>query len=150
MLSSTLSRMGWSNDGSMPGIAETAASISSTRSSLVLPGRHRDSGTKSTKSSAELKIFGSVPSSGRPTFEITVFTSGTVCRALRTVRICSIASSGETDGGSVRFTHVVPSLSSGRNSLPRREPSTSATASAATARLITSRGLAIALRSNGS
>jgi len=142
--------MGWEKEGSMPGICETASSISRTRSSLVSPERHCDSGLKSTKISEELKIFGSVPSSGRPTFEMTVCTSGTLCSALRTSRIRSCASPGETDGGSMRFTQVVPSFSSGRNSLPSWEASARATASAPTAMASTRLGCATALRSHGS
>ena len=150
MLSSTLSRIGWSNDGSMPGSSDTAASISRIRSSLVLPGRQRDSGTKSTKSSVELRILGSVPSSGRPAFAITVFTSGTVCSARRTAAICTRVSSGDTDGGRNRFTHVVPSFSSGRNSLPRRVAPARDTASITAATNATVHGRTIALRSSGS
>ena len=50
----------------------------------------------------------------------------------------------------MRFTHVVPSFSSGRNSLPSRPPATKLKMNAATATESTRCGCVIALRSSGS
>ncbi|MNX89845.1 hypothetical protein D3C86_1218710 [compost metagenome] len=77
--------------------------------------------------------FGSVPSSGRPTFEIVVFTSGVWRITVRSLRAWSRASSSETDAGRSKLTHIEPSSSSGRNSLPRNLPTPTVATSKASA-----------------
>src|SRR5262249_62275124 len=77
-------------------------------------------GLRSTKNSAILIIFGSVPSSGRPAFEMTDVTSGNWRRIDRIRAQSREASLTERLGGSIILTHSVPSFSSGRNSLPKR------------------------------
>ena len=85
MLSSTLSRMGCEKLGSMPGIVCSAAFICSISCSFDMSRRHCDGGFTSTRNSAMLIIFGSVPSSGRPAFDITDATSGN-CRTVARMR----------------------------------------------------------------
>ena len=140
MLSSTLSRIGCEIAGSTPGRRPNACSICSARSSRVRCARHWDGGFRSTKNSAMLIVFGSVPSSGRPACEMTCVTSGNCRMICRTRAESRDASETETLDGNIRFTHSVPSFSSGRNSVPSCGTSASATASAATALTMTSRG----------
>src|SRR5437899_2606030 len=67
--------------------------------SLVMFLRQAEAGFRSTKNSAILMGLGSVPSSGRPAFEMTVRTSGT---HLSSRRICAqrrVASDTEMPGG---------------------------------------------------
>ena len=149
MLSSTLSRMGCENDTSSPGSLETASSIATTIFGLVMPARHCASGFNSTKASKPLKIFGSVPSSGRPTLLITVTTSGTWRNWARMRPAINLASSGETDGGKVALTQIVPSSSSGKNSEPSVVATAAAIASATAAISITARGAPTAQRKAG-
>ena len=73
-----------------------------------------------------LMFFGSVPSSGRPAFETTAFTSGKLPTRARSLRISDLASWTETEGGSVMLIQIEPSFSSGRNSVPRKGISDSA------------------------
>ena len=120
MDSSTLSRMGCEKVGSMPGSADTTLSISSISCALVRPLRHCSSGLISTNTSAMLMVFGSVPSSGWPAFDTAVRTSGTFKSSSRTVRSMRAASSFDTLDGKRKLIQIVPSLSSGKNSDPRR------------------------------
>ena len=68
-----------------------------------------------------LMVLGSVPSSGWPALDTAVRTSGTVSKALRALCSTSAASSSEILAGRRRLTQMVPSLSSGKNSEPKRE-----------------------------
>ena len=86
--------------------------------SLVMWRVHSDSGFTSTKNSAMLISLGSVPSSGRPAFEITVRTSGNWRSSARMRAHSRDASLTEMPSGSITFTQIAPSFSSGRNSLP--------------------------------
>ena len=62
---------------------------------------------------------GSVPSSGRPAFEITDAHFRELRAASRgSARSCRDASLTEMPGGSMRLTQIAPSFSSGRNSVP--------------------------------
>src|SRR4030095_2938951 len=77
-------------------------------------------GFRSTRHSTMLIIFGSVPSSGRPALEITLFTSGIFRRSFRMRADWAEVSLTETPGGSVTLIQIDPSFNSGRNSVPRR------------------------------
>ena len=112
----------------MLGMADSLYSISSSSCSRVNPLRHSSCGFTSTNTSAMLKVLGSVPSSGCPALETTVRTSGTVSSALRTLNNNLVASSLDTLDGMSKFTHSVPSSSSGKNSLPKRDPANMASA----------------------
>ena len=111
----------------------TASSICAARSSRVILRVHCDGGFRSTKNSAMLIGFGSVPSSGRPACEMTCVTSGNSRAMRRTWATSRFASETDTLEGSVRLIHSVPSFSSGRNSVPSLGTSSRAIASAATA-----------------
>lgn len=132
-----------------PGSAESALSISSSRLRLVTFRFHSDSGLRSTKNSAMLTSFGSVPSSGRPAFDITRFTLGIPAIKARIFAVSACASVTDTLDGSGTLTQIEPSFSSGRNSVPRCGTSASAPARAATAVPITRFGRAIDQRSTG-
>jgi hypothetical protein len=67
-----------------------------------------------------LRSFGSVPSSGRPVFEITEFTSGKPRSILRIRASVDAALESEMLGGRLMLIQTEPSFSSGRNSLPSR------------------------------
>ena len=118
MLSSTLSRIGCEKLISTPGMASSAWSMASMIFSLLMPRRHCSGGFKSTKHSTILIGFGSVPSSGRPALEMTAFTSGTLRNALRMAAHWTVASVTEMPGGRFALIQIVPSLSSGKNSVP--------------------------------
>ena len=150
MLSSTLSRMGWEKLVSTPGSASRALSISARSFAFVMPGRHSGGGFNSTKHSAMLIGLGSVPSSGRPALEMTIFTSGTVWSNCRILAVWATASVTEIPGGRLALTQIVPSLSSGRNSVPTRGNTARLAASAATAVTTTAHGRASPLRNTGS
>ncbi|MCY1229488.1 hypothetical protein D9M72_418520 [compost metagenome] len=122
MLSRMLSRTGCEKLGSMPGSWRRFLSISPMMPRLLKPSRHCFSGLRSTRISTVLISLGSVPSSGRPTLEMVVLTSGVLRITLRSSRAWSRASSTETDAGRSKLTHIEPSSSSGRNSLPRNLP----------------------------
>ena len=83
MLSSTLSRIGCEKLGSMPGNRPTARRSSGRAddpsSTLLRPLR---CGLRSTKNSAMLISLGSVPSSGRPAFEIDRASLPGTCRRI--------------------------------------------------------------------
>ena len=149
MLSSTLSRMGWEKLVSTPGSASRALSISARIFPFVMPRRHSGGGFNSTKHSAMLIGLGSVPSSGRPAFEMTVFTSGTVRSNCRILAVWATASVTEMPGGRLAFNQIVPSLSSGRNSVPTRGNIARLAASAMSALRTTAQGRASALRNTG-
>ncbi len=117
--------------------------------SRVMPGRHWSSGLMSTKISAMEMVLGSVPSSGWPALETVVRTSGTLSRAWRAMCRMRAASSLDTVGDSVKLTQVVPSLSSGRNSEPRREATTPEMPKAASAIITTLRRCTSAQSSTG-
>src|SRR5207248_1256725 len=133
MLSSTLSRMGCEKLGSMPGIVWSDAFMRSIRRSFVTPRGHSASGRTSTRNSAMLIIFGSVPSSGRPAFERTETTSGNRRSIPRIRASCRDVSVTEMPGGNMTLIQSAPSLSSGRNSVPNAGTSRRLPASAATA-----------------
>ena len=149
MDSSTLSRMGCENAGSIPGMALSARCISAVIFSRVMPGRHWSSGLMSTNTSTEAMVLGSVPSSGWPAFDTVVRTSGTVSSAWRAMRRMRVASSLDTEGAIPKLTQVVPSFSSGRNSEPRREATSPVAPKASSASTSTLRWCASAQSSTG-
>ena len=114
-----------------------------------MPLRHSDSGFTSTRNSDMLMSFGSVPSSGRPVFDVTLATSGDwrIAARMRWFNCC--ASVTETLVGRNTFTQIAPSFSSGRNSVPRRGTSARLAASATTAAMRTARGRSSAQTSAG-
>ena len=123
-------------------MADSTRSISSMICDLVLPSRHCDSGLRSTSNSAMLISLGSVPSSGRPALEMTVFTSGMVLISARTRASSRMDSATDTLGGRGRLTQIDPSFSSGKNSLPSLGTSARLSASATPAAVSTSLRLA--------
>ncbi len=89
-----------------------------------------------------LMSFGSVPSSGRPAFEVTLTTSGDLRIASRMRRFSTCASVTDTLVGRNTLTQIEPSFSSGRNSVPSRGTSARLAASASTAAASTAFGRA--------
>ena len=63
---------------------------------------------------------GSVPSSGRPTFDMIVSTSGVCAITDRTIAARSRASLIDTEAGNSTLIHMEPSSNSGKNSLPKK------------------------------
>jgi hypothetical protein len=61
---------------------------------------------------------GSVPSSGRPAWLTTRETSGISCKVARALWTVRFTSAGAIPAGSVKFTQMLPSFNSGRNSEP--------------------------------
>ena len=96
-----------------------------------------------------LMSFGSVPSSGRPPFDMTLPTSGIVISASRMRRFMVWASVNDTDGGYGTLSQTEPSLSSGKNSVPSFGTTAMLAASAATASITISFGRSIAQRRTG-
>ena len=77
MASCTLSWMTWEKLKVTPGILANTFSISSISLSLeVISARHSLVRLRFTKNSALKKLVGSVPSSGRPSWDTTPVTSG--------------------------------------------------------------------------
>ena len=129
--------MGWLKLLSTPGKASRLWSISSRIFSFDRPRVHSAGGFRSTKTSSMLIGLGSEPSSGRPALEITVLTSGVLCRMARTWAQRAMVSSTEMPAGRLRLTQIAPSLSSGRNSEPRFGTSAKLAPSATSATVIT-------------
>jgi hypothetical protein len=122
MFSATLSRIGWLKLYSRPGIALRFLSISSTMSSSVwMLSRHSLIGLSLTNTSRLDGSVGSVPSSGRPSWLSSSVISGIPLRMSAVILGVSLRPSvSEIGAGSVNVTYSEPSLSSGKNSVPRR------------------------------
>ena len=133
MLSSTLSRMGMETLGNTPGIESSSSLICSTSCSRVILRVHCSGGLTPTNISTMLSVLGSVPSSGRPAWLMTVSTSGNLRIMPRTLRANLVVSTIEVPGDMVMLTHIVPSFNSGRNSEPSRGTSVRLKISDATA-----------------
>ena len=161
--SSTLSAMYWLKLKVMPGNASDSSALSSSVSdALVTPLRHSLEGLSGAKSSMLLNPDGSVPSSGRPTCEMTVAISGRVrcvqgvassCgqpMRMRRMRptylpLCS----SDALMGNVPRIQKLPSSSLGMNSPPRSGAQPSAITMGAAASATASAGLRTAKPKSG-
>ena len=117
--SSTLSWMFWEKLKSIPGnsLANRSDRIFVSWS-LSRPCFQVSKGFRGTKSSMLFGPLTSVPSSGRPTWETTVSTSGRSRRMSRMRRTYCVDCGSETDRGSVARIQKLPSSSFGMNSRP--------------------------------
>ncbi len=116
--SSTLSSMFCEKPNVTPGNRPSLDPICWMSFGLVRPPGQSPSGLSCTKNSVLLNVVTSVPSSGRPSWEMTWFTTG---KPRRVWRICSAsadAASKEMSTGSVARTQRFPSSSLGMNSPP--------------------------------
>ena len=84
----------------------------------VIPSRHSSIGRSGTLNSRLKKLVTSVPSSGRPTWDMTPRTSGTEAMTSRSLGAIRAASSRETVRGIRARIQRLPSSSSGMNSAP--------------------------------
>ena len=125
--SSTLSWITCEKLVGRPGMAASLPDMLSTRASL-LAKRHSSWGLRSTRISMLLGPFGSVPSSGRPTWVITAFTSGYSSRVARTFCSMLLVLPRPDDWGRLMVSQMLPSSSLGRNSEPSSGASARATA----------------------
>ena len=135
MASSTLSEIIWEKLKTTPGKAAFISSESwSVSPSLVTPLGHSSNGLSGAKSSMLLKPAESVPSSGRPSWETTVSTSGFLAffsshstfgssgqpRRMARMRPTYLADwSSEMLVGKLARIQKLPSSSLGMNSPPR-------------------------------
>ena len=83
-----------------------------------MPSRHSSIGRNGTLNSRLKKLVTSVPSSGRPTCDMTPRTSGTEAMTSRRRGAMRAASSRETVRGMRALIQRLPSSSSGMNSPP--------------------------------
>ena len=124
--SSTLSRIGCEKVTVMPGITDRLCSISARICFLLKPRVQSLSSRITTRHSSWLATLGSVPSSGRPSLEIMLSTSGVLMTISRNRCACCCDSEIDTLGSSATFNHTEPSFNSGKNSEPSREPASTA------------------------
>ena len=119
-----LSAMGWEKFQMAPGIFSISRSMAAMSSSLFSwkTGRHCSLGFRSTQYSVLKKPVVSVPSSGRPTWLVTVVTSGKEARMMRARFATEYPRAGPVLGGSVPRTQSAPSSRCGRNSEPMAPP----------------------------
>ncbi len=116
----------------MPGNC-SALSSSAISLSVVMPGRHSDSGFRLITVSNISIGAGSVAVLARPALPYTELTSGKLLMILSCVCSTSAALVIDMPGSDVGMYSSVPSFSVGMNSVPRRDAGTADTASTATA-----------------
>ena len=120
--SSTLSLIGCEKLKLIPGISRNDARMSSISRSLVSPGRHWSLGLRRANTLAMFMPSLSSPSSGRPCSAGVLVTSGNSMILRRTSISTSWPLVSEMLGGISTKMYRSPSSSSGRNSVPTREP----------------------------
>ena len=116
----TLSIIGWEKAQIVPTcFSSSFFCIWPISSSFVRFVFHCSLGYKSTKFSMLKKPLGSEPSSGRPTWETTSFTSGNSSKSFLILSASTLASFNEILIGASPSTHNAPSFRWGINSVPK-------------------------------